>query len=334
MFSKERLPHTLNGIIFVGLFALAAYYISSFKFFTSLAISPLIIGIVIGIFYGNTLRHKIPEEWTDGIVFCTKTILRLGVILYGFRITFNEIETVGITGTAVSAIMVLTTFLFGTFVGTKILKLDKNLSMLCASGSAVCGAAAVLATEPVLKSESYKTAIAVGTVVVFGTTFMILLPIAYKSGLIPFDTKQIGIYIGGITHEVAHVVGASNGISKEVSDYAVIVKMIRVMMLVPLLLALSWYETKGKTKEKIMIPWFAIYFVLVIGFNSLNLLSKEVVVNINKFDTFLLTMAMTALGMETNVDKFKDVGIKPLILALCLALWLIFFGYFVVKILA
>lgn len=330
MFSKENLPNTLNGIIFVALFALAAFYISTFKTFISLAISPPIIGIIIGVFYGNTLRHQIPSQWNSGIIFCTKTVLRVGIILYGFRITLQEIQSVGVSGTLVSALMVISTFLIGMFIGVKIIKLDRDLSILCASGSAVCGAAAVLAVEPILKSDSYKTAIAVGTVVIFGTTFMFLLPFAYKSGLIPLDDRQIGIYIGGITHEVAHVVGASNPISKSVSHYAVIVKMIRVMMLVPLLLGLSWYVSKNK-KNKILIPWFAVYFIVVVVFNSFGVLSTDLVNTINKLDTFLLTMAMTALGMETNTSKFKNVGVKPFVLSFIMALWLIFFGFFTVR---
>lgn len=332
MFSKENRANTLNGIIFVALFAMAATYIAQFQIFTSLAISPLIIGILIGVFYGNTLRHKLPKEWTPGIVFSTKNILRLGVILYGFRITFGEIESVGIAGVGISAAIVVSTFLVGTIVGVKLLKLDRDTSMLCASGSAVCGAAAVLATEPVVKAESYKAAVAVGTVVVFGTLFMVFLPIAYKAGLIPLDGKQIGVFIGAVTHEVAHVVGAANAVSKEASDYAVIVKMIRVMMLVPLLLALGFYLSKGAEGKKVSVPWFAVYFILVSGFNSFDLLGQEVVSVINGIDTFLLTMAMTALGMETNLNKFKSVGVRPFLLALIMAFWLLLFGFFMVKV--
>ncbi len=333
MFEKENRANTLSGIIFVALFALAATYIASFQIFSSLAISPLIIGIIIGIFYGNTLRHKLPKEWSAGIIFSTKNILRIGIVLYGFKITFGEIESVGVAGVSISAIVVASTFLLGSIVGIKLLKLDRDTAMLCASGSAVCGAAAVLATEPVIKAESYKAAIAVGTVVVFGTLFMILLPLAYKAGFIPLDSREMGIFIGAITHEVAHVVGASSAISKESADFAVIVKMIRVMMLVPLLIALSWYLARESKQKSILIPWFAIYFILVSGFNSLNLLSQEMVVTINHIDTFLLTMAMTALGMETNLNRFKEVGAKPFILALIMAFWLLFIGFVLVKLL-
>jgi uncharacterized integral membrane protein (TIGR00698 family) len=108
----------------------------------------------------------------------------------------------------------------------------------------MCGAAAVLATEPVVKAESHKTSVSVATVVVFGTIAMFLYPILYKAGLFGFDAKQMGIYIGASVHEVAHVVGAGNAISPETADVGIIVKMARVMLLVPLLMVLSYFISK------------------------------------------------------------------------------------------
>ena len=126
---------------------------------------------------------------------------------------------------------------------------------------------------------------------------------------------------------------------KDVSNSAIIVKMIRVMMLVPVLLILGWntarYLSKnneqGTSKAKITIPWFAILFLVVIGFNSFNLLPVSWVEWINQFDTFLLTMAMTALGAETSFDKFKKAGAKPFLLAAILFVWLIGGGYSLAK---
>ena len=140
-------------------------------------------------------------------------------------------------------------------------------------------------------------------------------------------------------HEVAHVVGAGNAMGKGVSDIAIIVKMIRVMMLVPVLLVVSWFVAHGKqgdaetqTKRRgIAIPWFAVLFLVVIGFNSLNLFSPAVNDAINTFDTFLLTMAMTALGAETSIDKFKKAGAKPFLLAALLYCWLLGGGYLIAK---
>ena len=143
--------------------------------------------------------------------------------------------------------------------------------------------------------------------------------------------EQMGLYTGATLHEVAHVVGAGNAMGAEIADGAVIVKMIRVMMLAPVLLVMSLLlarRTKGGAgRAKVTIPWFAFGFLAVIGFNSLDLLPEAAVAGINSFDTFLLTMAMTALGAETSIEKFKRAGAKPFLLAGLLYLWLLGGGY-------
>lgn len=334
-FSKENRGDTLSGILFVALFSTSAIYLANFAFIKNLGISPLVVGIILGMIYANTLRNKLPDEWVPGIQFSMKIILRVAIIFYGFRVTFQNIEQVGTAGIITSVLVVTLTFLFGTFVGTKILKLDADTSMLVSAGSSICGAAAVLATEPVVKGEPYKSAVAVGTVVIFGTIAMFLYPYLYKAGLIPLDLKDMGIYVGGTIHEVAHVVTAGNSISPETAKYAVIVKMIRVMMIAPFLLVLGYYLSKKRgakgEKTTITIPWFAVFFIVVAGFNSLDLVPHTAITYINKIDTFALTMAMTAMGMETNVSKFKNVGLKPIYLASILFLWLIFGGFYIVK---
>lgn len=337
MFQKEHRNNTLSGILFVALFAMSATYLSDFRLFKHLGISPLIIGIVLGMIYANTLRNKLPKEWIPGILFSTKTLLRLGIILYGFRLTFQNIEAVGVAGIFTSVAVVSSTFIIGYFVGTRLLKLDKETTILTSAGSSICGAAAVLATEPVINAEPYKSAIAVSTVVVFGSIAMFLYPFLYQAGVIPLSADAMGIYIGGTIHEVAHVVAAGNAINPEAAQTAVIVKMIRVMLIAPFLLILGFWLAQTvkhvghKTKTTLSIPWFAVFFILVAGFNSFHFLPLSLVSSINSIDTFLLTMAMSALGMETSIDKFKNVGMKPLYLAGILFLWLIFGGFYIVK---
>ncbi len=320
----------IQGLILVAFFSTIATYISNFLG----GLSPLIIGIVMGMIYANTFRHKLPKSFDTGIIFSTKTVLRGAIIFYGFRLTFQDIFQVGISGILVSTLIVTLTFIIGYFVGTKILKMDRDTTILTTAGSSICGAAAILATEPVVKGEAYKTAIAVSTVVLFGTLSMFLYPFLYKSGFIPLSPEGMGIYIGGTLHEVAHVVGAGSAISQEVTNSAVIVKMIRVMLLAPFLIILSfWLSKKATTKEKqkITIPWFAIWFIIVAGFNSLALLPTSLIQNINTLDTFALTMAMSALGMQTNFKKFKQAGLKPIYLASILFIWLVFGGFYITK---
>lgn len=332
-FASANRTSTLNGLFFVILFAVTAKYLASFSLVRELGISPLIIGILIGIVYGNTLRTGMPARWVPGILFSTKTLLRLGIVLYGFRITIQDIVAVGPTGLAVSITMVATTFILGSYVGVKFFKLDLQTAMLTAVGSSVCGAAAVLATEPVIRAEPHKSAIAVSTVVLFGTLAMFLYPAVYNAGMLDTDPALFGTYIGGTIHEVAHAVAAGNAISPVVAKNAIIVKMIRVMMIAPLLILLSiWLGRRSRggekgDKRKIAIPWFAVAFIAVAMVNSLNIIPKPVVAFWNELDLFILTMAMCALGIETNFNKFKGVGMGPIYLGFILFIWVTCGGY-------
>jgi uncharacterized integral membrane protein (TIGR00698 family) len=317
----------------VAFFAIIATFIAQIPHIKALAISPLVIGIVLGIVFANTLRSRIPQSWLSGVLFSAKTLLRIAIVFYGFRITFQQIASVGAEGLVVSTVMLSTTMLLGILVGIKFLKLDRDTAILVASGSAVCGAAAVLATEEVLKSEPHKTAIAVGTVVLFGTISMFVYPILFRSGVLDMDFTQFGLFVGSSVHEVAQVVAAGGAIDSVSSDTAIIVKMIRVMMIAPMLLILGLFLSRlgnhsSKGAKKLVVPWFAILFIVVAGFNSLHLLPINLVTTINHIDTFMLTMAMTALGMETHLAKFKQAGLKPVLLALILFAWLISAGYF------
>ncbi|MBN2826173.1 MAG: YeiH family putative sulfate export transporter [Campylobacterales bacterium] len=347
-FSKENRKGTINGIIFVAIFAAAATMIADIKTVSSLGISPLVIGIVIGIFYANTLHNHIPNEWQSGITFSAKKILRFAIVFYGFRITFQEIMNVGMEGFLVSVIMLSTTFILGSYLGYKIFKMEKDTAMLTASGASVCGAAAVLATEPVLKAEGHKTAIAVSMVVLFGTISMFVYPLLYawiiqpSSGFLHMNPQEFGIYVGGTIHEVAQVVAVPAsimGASEAMANSAVIVKMTRVIMIAPMLIILGLYLSYSAKKEggegskvPLVIPWFAVYFIVVAGFNSLQIVPANIVEIINEVDTFLLTMAMTALGMGTIFAKFKGLGLAPLYSAGAMFVWLVVGGFIVTKV--
>lgn len=341
-FSLENRKGTINGILFVAIFAAAATMISEINFVKSLGISPLVIGIVIGIFYANTLHNNTPKEWSGGITFSAKKILRFAIVFYGFRITFQQIAEVGLEGFMVSLIMLSTTFILGTWAGQKFFKMDRDTSMLSASGASVCGAAAVLATEPVLKAEEHKAAIAVSMVVLFGTISMFLYPLLYNMGVFDMSAKEFGIYVGGTIHEVAQVVAVPAsipGASEEMANSAVIVKMTRVIMIAPMLIILGIYLSMSAKKSgaegvggvKLVIPWFAVYFIGMAGFNSLGIVPQNIVDIINEIDTFLLTMAMTALGIGTVFAKFKGLGLAPVYTSGLMFAWLLVGGYFITK---
>ncbi|WP_461210688.1 YeiH family protein [Desulfocurvus sp. DL9XJH121] len=334
----------LNGVLFVALFASAASQISHWNVFTALEISPLIVGVVLGIGYGNTLRQHLPQQWVPGILFSSRNLLRLAVVLYGFRLTVQDVASVGMTGILTDVVMLSITFVGGTVLGVKVFGLPRRLAMLTAAGSSVCGAAAVLATEPVVRAKPHESSIAVGTVVVFGTVAMFVYPLLFKSGLLGLPESGYGLWVGSTMHEVAHAVAAGNAVSAQAGNTAVIVKMLRVVLIAPLLVGvglwLSRFPEAGEADEAAeggaagarSFPWFALLFILCIGINSLGVVPAPVVRGINSLDIFLLTMAMCALGMETSMEKVRVVGPKPFLLAGVLAVWLMVGGYFVAKI--
>ncbi len=316
----------IKGIIFCSLFALIAYFTCMCGFCQAINLNSLTFAIIIGMFIGNIFNRFIPESFKSGIAFSAKRLLRLAIVLYGFRITFQQIFAVGMQGFWADVIMLTSTYLIGYYLGTRVFKLDKDLCMLTSIGSSVCGAAAVLGTDAMLKADSHKVSLAVSTVVLFGTIAMFLYPILAGLGILP--QEMFGIYIGSTVHEVAQVVAAGSAISPAVCDTAVIVKLTRVMMLVPYLFLLGLYlSKKSHTKRtKVPMPWFAIMFIVMCGFNSLNILPNAVKSGIIEFDIFLLTVAMFGLGVETNFDKIKGLGIKPILLAGIMFIWLVVFG--------
>ncbi len=327
------------GILLIMLFACAAFLIGGTKWIKSLSLSPMVVGIIIGMVYANSCGGKMPASWSPGIKFCSKRVLRTGIVLYGFKLTFQDVMNVGVTAIALDAVIVCGTIGLGVLLG-RWLKIDRSIALLTSCGSAICGAAAVLGVDGAIRPKPYKTAVAVATVVIFGTLSMFLYPILYRAGIFDLTPDGAGLFTGATVHEVAHVVGAANAMGGEVSNTAIIVKMIRVMMLVPVLLVIAWTvahshnNQTGEGKTSITVPWFAILFLVVIGFNSLGILSADCVAWINNLDTFFLTMAMAALGTETSFDKFKKAGFKPFLLAALLYCWLVGGGYCLVKFVA
>ena len=349
---SEQKAAVSHGILLMALFSFSAFYISEFQWVKDLSLSPLIVGIILGMIYANSLRNYIPETWVPGIKFCTKQILRTGIVLYGFRLTFQQVLAIGLPAIIIDVIVIVITLLLGVVAG-RLMKMDEKTSLMVSTGSAICGAAAVLGAEPVVKCAPHKTAIAVSTVVIFGTLSMFLYPILYRTGVFDLSPQEMAIYAGSTLHEVAHVVGAGNAMDPDgalhLADQATITKMIRVMMLAPVLVIISYIiarvrrarhtDVAADGKSKISVPWFAFGFLLVIALNSLlqsfTFIPAEVMSTgisaINSFDNFLLTMAMTALGAETSIDKFKQAGAKPFYLAGIIYLWLIFGGYALCK---
>ncbi len=324
---KTMLKQSLLGISLCALIAIISLLLV--KLWPTLILSPLILGVLLGLVIGNLTPASFHSHIQHGLTLCSKPILRLGVILYGFRITVDGLLAVGWTGLSLSLFVTLTTLALGCYLGEKVFKLDKQTSFLTAMGAAVCGAAAVLAAELVARAKPHQTAIAVATVVLFGTILMLLYPLLYHLGFLFLSPWQYGFYTGASIHEVAQVLAAGEAAGEPAAAIAVIVKMTRVLLLAPILILAGLYfnayyraQSDNTARIPLYIPWFVFGFIFCIGLNSLNKIPVNVIALIQAFDLFLLTMAMSALGLNTRLKALKRLGLRPFYLGGVLVLWL------------
>jgi len=329
------------GLAFTGALAAFAIEFSKLGWLQANGISALTLAIVLGMLVGNTVYPRLASASAAGVMFSKQTLLRAGIILYGLRLTFQDIANVGISGVTIDIVVLSSTFVLSWWVGTRIFGLDRRTAMLIGAGSSICGAAAVMATEPVVRGRAEQVTVAVSTVVVFGTLDIFLYPAMYHWNahyhLLAMSPTAYGIYAGSTIHEVAQVVAAGRAIADAAANTAVITKMVRVMMLAPFLILLSAYLSRhpqrasgrpveSVSKRRIVIPWFALGFVAVTAVNSALVLPHALVTSAITLDTFLLAMAMAALGVTTQFSAVRTAGIKPLGLAAVLFGWLIVGG--------
>jgi uncharacterized integral membrane protein (TIGR00698 family) len=336
----------LPGLALSAVLAAVAMTLGGYGWLAAHGISALTLAIVLGLLVGNSIYPRIAAASCDGVRFSKQILLRAGVILYGLRLTLTDVGHVGLVGVLIDALVILSTFSLACLIGTRLFGLDRRTAMLIGAGSAICGAAAVMATEPVVRGRADQVTVAISTVVLFGTVAIFLYPLLYTLNvhwlLLPAGADAFGIYAGSTIHEVAQVVAAGRSVGADTANTAVITKLVRVMMLAPFLIGLSAWLARDAAKVeadplnecaaaatargRLPIPWFAFGFILVVMFNSLSLLPHSVLAIAINADTLLLAMAMAALGLTTHLSAIRQAGLKPMLLGCILFVWLIIGG--------
>ncbi len=337
MSSVAEFAKAWPGLLLSAVLGLAAVLLAGWPLLQAHGISPLTVAIILGMLVGNTLYPAIASRADAGVTISRQTLLRYGVVLYGFRLTLQDIGHVGWQGVVIDSLMVALTFALAYQVGTRLLGLDRSVAMLVGAGSAICGAAAVLATAPLVRGKPEQVSVAVAGVVIFGTVSMFLYPFLYDLNhvwlVIPGGPAAFGIYLGSTVHEVAQVVAAGRQIGPDAASTAVIAKMVRVMMLAPFLPILAaWLRARAcnasaaagaQVECAVAVPTFALLFIGTVLFNSMDLVPRPIVGLITLFDTWLLAAAMGALGVSTHLGTLRRTGGRPLLLAFILFLWLV-----------
>lgn len=311
------------GLGVCALLTLGGFALSHIPFIAATGISPLVLSLALGVLAGNLPWLQLGSA-TAGLAFSTRWLLRGGIVLFGFSITLQQVFSLGPGIVLLDMVVITTIITIGYLLGTRLLKLDPETALLTSAGSAICGAAAVLATEATIRSKPAATAMAVATVVLFGSLAMVVYPLLYP--IMGWDQGLFGVYIGATIHEVAQVVAAGGAVGTDALANAVVVKLVRVMLLVPFLLIVGqwWVRRKREPEEgvsdrgKLTIPWFAFGFVAAMVLNSLVQVPAPLHSGIALSGQVALAMAMGALGYETRLEKLKSLGLKPMLLALIL----------------
>jgi uncharacterized integral membrane protein (TIGR00698 family) len=323
----------LAGVALCVLAAALGVAVAQLPWNHSLQLSALTLAIIAGMAVGNTMPDRVLTPLRSGLRFSQQRLLRLGIVLYGVRLTLRDLANLGPRALALDITVIACVLIVGYWIGTRLLGLDRDTALLVSAGSGICGAAAVLATDRVIESESHKVSVAVATVVVFGTAAMFLYPILYP--LSGFTEREFGIFTGATVHEVAQVVAAGRAVSQAASDTAVITKMLRVLLLAPVLLIVGRLRTATGSAGagKVKFPSFVLWFGAVIAAQSFVNLPAAVRGHLIDLDTLLLASAMFALGVGTRWSQMKQAGTKPLLLASIIFTGLVSGGYIVTRLL-
>lgn len=324
----------IKGLLLALAVTWAAYALSGLPSLKSFSLSPIIVAILLGMLVKNSLGVR--RSMQDGVKLCAKKVLRLAIILLGFKLSLAEVGSLGLRATLLIVIVSTATLLVSVWLGRK-LGIAKHLALLIGAGSSICGASAVIAVDAVSPHPKEEdVAFAIGVVTIFGTLFMLLYPVLFK--VLGLSQTFYGVWTGLSVHEVAQVVGAGFAVSQEAGAVATIVKLTRVLFIIPVTLWLSISVARsnlagGKfSLKKVPIPWFVVFFIGVVLLNSTSLLGPKPTAYLVELDNYLMTVAMAALGLETSFLAMKKVGLKPLYLGAASSVFIAVLSFFLIQV--
>ncbi|MFQ3545045.1 putative sulfate exporter family transporter [Halobacillus rhizosphaerae] len=313
----------LTGIGFTALLAFLSFELAKLPGISN--VGPLAVGILIAMVYRHFLGY--PSTIHEGIQFSAKKLLRLAIILFGLKLDIHVIYQEGLP-LLLKDIMVIPFSIGLMMLLARAFKADYSLSLLIGIGTGVCGASAIAAVSPILKVKEKDTALSVAIISVIGTIFAIGYTILRP--LLPINIEAYGIWAGLSLHEIGHVALAGTPAGEAGLGMALLAKLGRVFLLVPLSLLLVWImkkRSKESSTQQVVFPWFLLGFVAMSLFGSfvngrLIQISANVLDGISTLTTFILTMAMVGLGLSVSVSDLRTRAFKPMVLLILTSLLL------------
>ncbi|MGW7777615.1 YeiH family protein [Staphylococcus xylosus] len=298
------------GILFT--FIIAAISLISSKLPLLDKVGALTIAIVIAILFRHFKGY--PESYRPGITFASKRLLKFAIILYGLKLNIFDVIEEGSTLLLIDGGVIIVSIGLMLLLNHYI-KGDKAITLLLGIGTGVCGAAAIAAVSPILKSREKDTAISIGIVALIGTLFSLAYTVIYT--LFTISPEVYGVWSGVSLHEIAHVILATDFSGETALRIGLLGKLGRVFLLIPLSIVLIFVmnlkSQARNTNQRIEMPYFLIGFVLMAIFHTYVPIPQFIMQIIEPLTTICLLMAMVALGLNVSFKDLQDRAFKPLI---------------------
>lgn len=292
-------------------------------------ISATVLAIFIGVIINNVV--SLPEALKPGIQFSAKRLLKGFIILLGASMNFSLIFDIGGPTLLLLVFTISTAFLSSFFVG-KMMNTPNRLKTLFAVGGAICGGSAITAISPVIKAEEKEIAYSVSTVFLVDMVLILVIPILAR--MLNLSDLAMGLWSGTAINDTSSVVAASFSFSQAAGEFATMVKMTRTLAIIPVVLFFSVRNHSGVTSRKIksIFPWFIAGFAALALINTLGWIPSEVNDWLSIIRQYLMVMALGAIGLKTNLQSIKLLGLKPFIHSLIVSICLIIVSLLVISI--
>jgi uncharacterized integral membrane protein (TIGR00698 family) len=323
----------IGGIAFTFLIAFAGFALAKLPGFNQ--VGQLACAIIIAVIYRQFLGY--PEQLRPGIAFSSKRLLRFAIILYGLKLNISVVLSDGLGLLVRDAGVIIFAIALTVWIAKK-LKADPMISLLLGIGTGICGAAAIAALAPIVKSKDDDTAISVGIIALVGTIFAIGYTIVRP--FLPLSPAEYGMWSGISLHEIAHVALATAPGGEDALAFGLLAKLGRVFLLVPLCFIFMYFMKRksdgtDETATKIEFPWFLIGFLALSLFGSFVLghsipVSDSFLNAVSTLTTWCLTAAMVGLGLNVSLKDVRTKALKPLIAMTITSVLLSVISYFII----
>ncbi|MEJ8554917.1 YeiH family protein [Tepidibacter sp. Z1-5] len=319
----KKIKRLLPGLGFVFLISILSMFINdSIKHIINL--EALTIGIVLGIIYNNTFKTS--DVLKPGITFSLKKLLKWGIVLLGFKLNFRALIELGPKVVMMIVLYVPSVLILSYLLG-KIFKINSKVAVLLGVGSSICGASAVVAMSSCINAQEDDSIVAVSIINFLGAIgVLVYSTIAITSGM---SNLEYGIWSGISLQGVAHAIAAAFARGDQSGEIGTLVKMGRVVMLVPVSLVLSYLFNRESKESKVKFPMYILYFIFAGIISSLNIISIDFIKILSKLSSMFILMAMVGMGLSVDIKSIKDKGMKALIMGCLLFLIISTTMYFV-----